>query len=136
MAWPTVNSNVNIAGVTTIKWGTGGAYAPAGAAIVISADEAQDVEKLYVEQGDGLRATRMLLSHGWTWDFTVIDDSSAFATGPNVNDQVTVVHFLGTGANHTFKGTIIDNNYRAARKQEGHRVMRIEIMKLIDTTSV
>lgn len=136
MAWPTITTaQNNIAGTTTIKWGTGGAWAAAASAIVISADQAEDVEKQYIEQGEGLRATRILLKQGRTWDYTIIDDSTVWAAGPNVGDLVVLTHFLGTGANFTYKGIITDNNYRAARKQEGHRVLRCENMTLIDTTT-
>lgn len=138
MAWPTYNANVNIAGVTTIKWGTGQAWAPSASAIVVSADSAEEVEKMYIEQGDGMRATRVVHRQGHTWDFTIVDDSSVFAAGPNVGDNVVVTHFLGGGAspgNFTYRGFITDNNYRAARKQEGHRVLRCEVMRLIDTIS-
>lgn len=134
MAWPNVNTgNVNIAGTTTIRWGTGHAWAPSTSAVVLSADSAKDVEKIYLEQGDGMRATRVLINQGQTWDFTVQDDSGI--AWPNVAEQVIVVSFLGGTSNYAYKGCVVDNNYRAARKQEGQRVIRIENMTLIDTTS-
>ncbi len=135
MAWPTNNSNYSATGVTTIKWGTGGAWANAPTAIVISADQAREVEKIYLEQGDGLKSTRILLNQGTNWDFTIQDDSTIFASPPNIGENVVVANFLGTGANYTYKGMIIDSNYKAARKQEGQRVLRVENLTLIDTTT-
>jgi len=135
MSWPNIQSDyTNIAGTTTIRWGTEHAWAPASTAIVLSADEAEDVEKIYLEQGEGLRATRILLKHGHTWDFTVQDDSTIFATGPNVGQTVVVTNFLIGGTNASNSGVIVDANYRAARKQEGQRVLRIELMNLVDGT--
>jgi len=135
MAWPEQTTAWNnIAGTTTIRWGTGQAWPASATAIVLSADEAEDVEKIYLEQGEGLRATRILLKHGHTWDYTVQDDSSIFATGPNVGDTVVVTNFLNGGTNASNSGVIVDTNYRAARKQEGQRVIRVELMNIVDGT--
>lgn len=135
MGWPANNSNYSAAGVTTIRWGTSGAWVPNASAVVISADQAAEVEKIYLEQGDGLKSTRILLNQGKNWDFTIQDDTGVFSSPPSVGDNVVVVNFLGNGTNYTYKGIIIDNNYRAARKQEGQRVLRVESLTLVDTAS-
>jgi len=136
MGWPSYNSTyTNIAGTTTIRWGTDNAWAAAATAVVISADSAEEIEKMYLENGEGLRATRILMKHGKTWDFTVQDDTSLFASGPNVGQELVVTNFLNGGNTASVKAMVVDANYRAARKQEGQRVLRLEIMNLIDTTS-
>ena len=133
MAWPSITSaQTNIGGVTTIRWGTGGIWPQNSAAIVISADAAEEAEKIYIEQGEGLKATRITLKQGRTWDFTVVDDSAVFASPPAVGSMITVVNFLANNTNAASQAVVIDNNYRAARKQEGHRVIRAEIITLID----
>lgn len=131
MAWPNVNTgSINIAGTTTLRWGTGHAWAPNTSVVVISADSAKEVEKIYLEQGDGMKATRVTIMQGQTWDFTVQDDSGV--TWPNVAEEVNVVSFIGGTANYAYKGFVVDTNYRAARKTEGQRVIRLENMTLID----
>lgn len=136
MSWPTITSaQDNIAGVTTIRWGTGGSFPSAQTAVVISADQDVDTEAIYLENGEGLKATRVLLQHGFKWNYTIQDDSSLFPSGMNVNDQVIITHFIGSGVNYVKKGTIVNTNYRAARKQEGHRVIQVDSITLIDTTS-
>jgi len=132
MSWPNVANVGLLTGVTTIRWGTTHAWAPNTSAIVISADSAEETEKIYLEQGEGLRATRIILKHGATWDFTIQDDSGAFPSGPNVGQNVVVTNFLGGGGNASVNAVVVDDNYRAARKQEGQRVIRLEIMNLID----
>lgn len=134
-SWPVRSSTDNVTGVTTIRWGTQGAC---NSAIVISADQAQEVEKIYLEQGEGLKATRIMLKQGQTWDFTFQDDSTVFATPPKVGDVITVTDFMGSNnaATTGWFGTVVDNNYRTARKQEGQRVIRVENLILIDTQTV
>jgi hypothetical protein len=136
-SWPTNAAGYSAAGQrsTTVKWGTGGL---SNSAVVISADEAREVDKIYLEQGDGLKATRIMLNQGSNWDFTIQDDSAAFATPPAIGDQVTVIDLIGSGSNcagATYKGVIVDNNYRAARRSEGHRVLRVEQLTLVDNTA-
>jgi hypothetical protein len=118
---------------TTLKWGTRGMTTKC---IVISADQARDVEKVYIEQGDGLKATRIMLNHGSNWDFTIIDDTGI--TPPAIGEAVDVLDMILSGASansYAYKGVVIDNNYRAARKQEGHRVLRVESLTLVDVTA-
>jgi hypothetical protein len=130
------DSNVVDAGVTTLRWGTGGLLsANLKKAIVESADEETDVEKIYVEQGDGMRATRFLLIQGRTYNFTVVDDNTVFTSGsPNVGQNVSVVDMLSTGASQVKAyGTYVAQRVNAGRKVEGKRVMTLENMVLIDT---
>jgi hypothetical protein len=111
-------------------------------AVVLSMDQAPEVEKIYLEQGDGLKATRIMLYQGVVTDLTVQDDATYFATLPNVGSSLVVRNVVGTVtanvancAVFTYSGTIVDSNVKLARKQEGHRVIRVENIALIDTTA-
>ena len=133
--WTTSNGNVTVAGVTTIRWGTRGMF---GTAIVESATEVADIEKIYVEQGDGMRATRFLLMQGHTYDFTVADDSSIFtgANNPSSGSNLAITEMLSTGSSVTRAyGTVVGLDYNAAKKVEGKRIIRLENMVLIDSQS-
>ena len=134
--WPNNAAGYSASGQksTTLKWGTQGMFSTA---ICISSDSADEVERIYLEQGDGLKATSILLKQGRNWHYTIQDDSSAFATAPAIGDDITVTDILGSGSStiaYTYKAKIVDNNYRGARRQEGQRVIQCESLTLIDTT--
>lgn len=132
--WVSGTSNVSIMGVTTIRWGTRGMF---GSAIVESADEAEDTEKYYVDQGDGMHASRILIRQGHSYDFTVVDDSAIFSNSsfiPVSGSNVAITEMLATGSTIVRAyGTYISGNYSAAKKTEGKRIMHIENMILIDS---
>jgi hypothetical protein len=77
-------------------------------------------ETIYIENGTGLRSTRINLIQGREWELTIVDDTSF--TPPTVNTAVTLIDTL---SGLQFTGRVIDNSYNAARKQEGERVMRV-----------
>jgi hypothetical protein len=77
-------------------------------------------ETIYIENGTGLRSTRIGLIQGREWEITVVDDTSF--NPPTYNSAVTLIDTL---SGLQFTGRLIDNSYNAARKQEGERVFRV-----------
>lgn len=138
---PIVSAGTELDGITTLVWGTAGSlitpapaagYAGEGFYIVESVDEAEDAEKIHGENGTGIKAWRMLLKHGKIWNITVTDDTTM--TAPSVGSTVTVLDFLGNKT-LSYVAVVTDNNYRAARKQPGQRVLQVENLTLIDAAA-
>lgn len=134
--WPTYSAGVSATpSGTTIRWGTGNFYQTA---IVVSVDEREKVDPIYIEQGDGVEATRFMIKHGKVWDVTCIDSGTAFNSPPAVGSVVVVKDILfGTGAGNnmsctTYSAVCVDNNYKAARKTEGQRTLRLEYLTIAD----
>lgn len=124
-----INTGFQVDGITTLVWGTGNAIG--GSFIVVSIDESQKVEQYYVENGTGVEAARILLTHGIRWNFTVIDDTTM--TPPTVGSSVTIWrHTSSNNANLTAAATVINNDFRAARKTEGQRVVQVERLTLVE----
>ena len=127
------DANVVTDGIRTIRWGTRGLSTTA---IVESCDEEYDVDKIYVENGSGVRATRFLIIQGKTYNFTVADDTAVFtgAAIPTPGQNIGVVDmWLSNGASVLVGyGTLINPRYNAARKTEGKRVLTLENMVMID----
>lgn len=139
VSWPAVSAGVTVQpSGSTIRWGTGNTIA---STIVLSVDERQKTDKIYVEQGDGVEATRFIVNHGKVWDVTCIDSGVAFSTPPTVGGTIALVDIVaGTGATaqmtaNSYTATVIDNNYKAERKVEGQRVISCEYLTLIDGPS-
>jgi hypothetical protein len=120
--------------VTTLRWGTRGMFANA---IVESADETEETDKHYVDQGDGVHATRFLIKQGKSYTFTVVDDSAVFTgvgTNPVSGTNVAITEMLASGTNVVRAyGTVITDNYNASKGAEGKRVIHVENMVLIDS---
>lgn len=133
--WPGYSAGLSVTPASTIRWGTGNTMA---SAIVVSIDEHEKVDPIYIEQGDGVEATRFLVKHGKVWDITVIDSGAAFNSPPTVGSTVSLPDLCtGTGTGNTMTVTsltamVIDNNYKAARKVEGQRTIRVEYINLAD----
>lgn len=133
MAWPpSYSAAFQGRGLTTVKWGTEGIFTGNpnsldGSYIVKSLRSTDIFETIYIEQGSGLRATRIGLIQGREMEMTVVDDSSLVP--PSYNDQLSLIDTL-SGTVMTF--SLIDNNYNAARKQEGERVLRVVFDTLIE----
>ena len=140
VSWPAVSAGVVTVqpSGSTIRWGTGNTIA---STIVLSVDERQKADKFYIEQGDGVEATRFIVNHGKVWDVTCIDSGVAFSNPPTVGGTITLVDIIaGAGAGaamsaNSFVATVIDNNYKAARKVEGQRVIACEYLTLIEVGS-
>lgn len=157
MPQPTVSTGYISEGITSVIWGTdgtllspapGGGYAGTGYYIVDSIDESQKVDIDYGENGTGVEARRTIITHGRRWNITVQDDTNM--TPPVVGGTVTVLDLLlspnagalgfGAGVTNTASGqkttafvaTIISNDYRAARKQAGQRILQVENLTLVD----
>jgi hypothetical protein len=130
MPAPTPSTGYLAQGVTTIKWGTDGMT---GFTTVIDFNEERDVEKMYVENGTGVPTTRILLDKGARWNITIVDDTRL--TPPIIGAQLVMTDVLSTGVIYTFQGVVVENNYQAARKQEGHRIIQVESLTLVDTTA-
>ena len=127
MSWPPSQStSFLLAGVTSIKWGTEGLIST----FIVKSMRAMDsFETIYIENGTGLRATRVGLVQGREWEVTVVDDTSF--TNPSYADTITITDPI-SGTLITGHATVIDNSYNTARKQEGDRVIRMVMDTLID----
>ena len=133
MAWPpSYNASFQGRGVTSVKWGTDGILTGNpnsidGSYWVKSLRSMDVFETIYIENGTGLRATRINLIQGRELELTVVDDTSF--SPPTVNTQVTLIDPLSSTS---MIFSVIDNSYNTARKQEGERVMRVVFDTLIE----
>lgn len=125
MAWPP-NTGFTQRGSTpaTVSWGTEGVYS---GVIVKSVRAHQMIEEIKIENGTGLTAMQILLNDGVQIDITVIDDRSL--TIPAAAATLTLISPLdnspGAGAQNTATTLlqVVDNDYNAATKQPGERVL-------------
>jgi hypothetical protein len=124
MSWPPPTSgSFFIQGtLTTIRWGTGGVHA---SYIVVSCTPAEEIETLYVENGTGIKVTRIILWQGRRVNITVVDDSTV--TPPKTAQTITLFDPLGGGSG-SLNFTVIENSYNAARKEAGQRVIVAEFL--------
>lgn len=152
MAAPVISAGATLDGITTLVWGTGGALAlpaaPAGyggvggegAYIVESIDESEKAEQIYGENGTGIEVWRMTLKHGLRWNITVTDDTTM--APPKVGQTVSILDYLlapansaaggGGGKTTYYTAKVLSNDYRAARKSAGQRVLQVENLSLVD----
>lgn len=125
MPWPpTQNNAFLLEGIITIKWGTDGMYSTY---IVKSLTPTDEIETMYVENGTGLKSTRIMLAQGRTFDITVVDDSSL--TPPKINTVITIVDQLGLA---NISARVIGKNGQAARKEAADLVIRAEYLTNIE----
>ncbi len=141
MAWPPSYTNAFIgSGVTTIRWGTDGIMANTsinggdsggynGFYTVESIRGNDELETIYIEQGTGLKVTRIQLWQGRRYVLTVVDDTGMTPPGPA--DYLVLVDTVGAGAS-TYSFRLIDNGYSAARKVEGKREITVEYLTCIE----
>lgn len=131
MSWPPAYSAAFIAdGVNTVKWGTDGIMANTapngngsggsfGFYTLVSVDPTDVIETIYIEQGTGFRSTRIKLWQGREVAITVIDDTNMTPPAPNRTIQI-----IDPLSSNLLTFSVVENNYRAARKVEGQRVIR------------
>lgn len=145
---PAISAGYSVAQAgTLVVWGTdgllqspfpsAGTFAGTGFYILVSMDENEKVDLDYGENGTGIEIRRTILKHGKRWNLTVVDDLQFPA--PTVGQTVTLVDIVAgptavNGSTYVTKVcTIIDNNYRAAQKQPGQRVLQAENLTLVDS---
>lgn len=145
MAWPPAFTSAFIGtGMTTIRWGTDGVMANTGVngsgggvtAIgysgfyVVESIRGQDeIENIYIEQGTGLKATRIQLWQGRNYTLTYVDDTGA--TPPSPGSLLSLVDTV-SGGSTTYSFRVTANGYNAARKVEGKREVTCEYLTLIE----
>lgn len=121
MAWPPSTGFIARGSTpATVAWGTEGIYA---SVIVKSIRSHQMIEEIKVENGTGLTALQVLLNDGNQIDITVIDDRAV--TFPAALSTVTLLDPIaasGTVSSGTLM-QVVDNDYNAATKQPGERVL-------------
>lgn len=134
MAWPPSSGSYGTglyitANGPVIRWGTDGINPFANSAlIVISCTPADEIETLYVENGTGLKAVRIILWQGRRVNFTVVDDSTI--TPPTPGQTITYSDPLSGATFATFR--VIENSYNAARKEPGQRVITTEFLTMVE----
>jgi hypothetical protein len=113
---------------TTIAWGTDGLYP---GVIVKSLRLRRMVEEVRIENGTGITATQVLLIDGKQVEITVVDDQAL--TFPDTGQVLTLntPQLNGPGVAISVTFTTIDNDYNAARKAEGERVLLAKAYVLI-----
>lgn len=143
---PTVNvttrsdgySNI---GITTLIWGTdgtlvspapGGTYAGTGFYIVESVDEETDAEPIYIENGTGQKASRIIINNGVRWTVSVQDDTQM--TPPRVGTTVTMKDAGGlvSGSVANYTARVVASGNRFSRKGAAMRNITVERLTLID----
>lgn len=130
MAWPptpNVATGFLATGVTSIRWGTDGVMATSGVNgsgggfngyYILETDEVNDeVDTSYIENGTGVKCTRIGIWQGRKKSFTVVDDTNM--TPPAPQSQVALYDEISGDLISTWR--VIDNNYQAVRKVEGKR---------------
>jgi len=140
MAWPPAYSAAFIGtGYTSIRWGTDGVMANSGVngsgdgsggSYIVESIRGQDeIENIYIEQGTGLKATRIQLWQGRNYTLTVVDDTNM--TPPSPGSSISLVDTVGAGAS-TYVFKVTSNGYNANRKVEGKREITCEYLTLIE----
>lgn len=137
MAWPPAYSAAFIgSGSTSIKWGTDGIMAVSGngtgggvfgSYTVESIRPNDEIENIYIENGTGLKSTRIQLWQGRVVTLTVVDDLNM--TPPSPNSQITLTDPM-SGVVYTFRVTA--NGTNNARKVEGKREITAEYLTNIE----
>jgi hypothetical protein len=93
------------------------------------------VEEIKIENGSGPTATQVLINDGLQMEVTVVDDAAvtwpqvpggAFSAGTG---NVVYINDRMNGTNIGFQ--LVNNDFNAARKQEGERVMLCKRYNLI-----
>ena len=147
-------SNTNVAGltptgytasgITTLLWGTdgllaspapGGSFAGTGFYIVESLDETTKAEQVYIENGTGIEAARINLTHGHRWNLTVQDDTNINGAALEVGQTVTVMDgagLLGGARTATYTAVVLSVSERFARKAAATRTIEVEKLTLVD----
>jgi len=147
MAYPPTSptngySLASSSGVTTLLWGTdglltnpspGGTFAGTGFYIVESVDQETDAEQIYIENGSGQKAARIIINNGQKWTLSVQDDTTM--TPPTVGGVVTVVdgaNLLGGGRTGISNCRVISSGERFSRKGAAMRNITVEKLTLVD----
>ena len=131
-------------GITTIRWGTDALLQSpkpsSGWYVVMRFNQSPKQEVSYLENGSGIQANRVRLTHGHQWDITVRDDSDM--TPPKAGDSITIMDAGGLVTQtasparlNCFSAKVIDPSWETAPKQPGERVLRVEALLLIEGTS-
>lgn len=134
-------SILSSSGVTTVIWGTdgllnspvpAGGYAGTGYYIVESVDQETDAEPIYLENGTGQKASRVIINHGQKWTLSVQDDSNM--TPPTVGATVSVVDGAGliTSGKLAYTCRVIASGGRFSRKGAAMRNLSVERLTLVD----
>ena len=110
-------------GVTVSNYG--------GFYIVESIRGNDEIENIYIEQGTGLKATRIQLVQGRKYVMTVVDDTNILP--PFANSKVYIVDPLGSGGTiHFLQCSVVENSENLARKVEGKREITVEYLTCIE----
>jgi len=122
-----------------VRWGTDGINPTTGAtatydAIVVSCTPADEIETLYVENGNGLKTVRIILWQGRRVNITIVDDSNVVPPTPGVQftmfDPLSVSGVGPINSPLTFR--VLENSYNATRKEAGQRVITAEYLTMIE----
>ncbi len=118
-----------------LRWGTDGFF---GALIVKSIKSHDIIEKIDIQNGTGIDTYRILLWQGRELEFTVIDNASQGAPAPNavVSIVSAVAGLIDPMDSGTYTFCVIDNDYNAAAKQPGERVIKAICQWNIDNAGV
>lgn len=140
--WPPVSgtdTGYKAEGVTTVRWGTdnvlqspkpsGGFY------VVLRAPQKALVENIKLPNGVGITVTRIQLIDGVQFTLTVRDDTRM--TPPQVGDSLSIVDMAGMigSSGQVITATVVENDYEAALKQAGERVLLLENLILVESQS-
>jgi hypothetical protein len=139
MSWPpSFSLAFKGAGSTTIKWGTDGIMPNSspngngsggvfGSYTVESIRPNDEIENIYIENGTGIKSTRIQLWQGRVVTFTVVDDLNMIH--PAMGTQVYIIDPM-SGDFLLF--TVTNNGTNNARKVEGKRDITAEYLTNIE----
>lgn len=156
VAVTTQSSGYSNVGITTLIWGTdgfltspipAGALAPGGANpyagtgyyIVESVDQETDAETIYIENGTGQKASRIIINNGQRWTLSVQDDTAM--SPPQVGDNVSIKDgaclIVGTSSGSAstiiYTAKVISSGERFTRKGAAMRNITVENLALVDS---
>ena len=101
-----------------------------GGFFIVESIRGQDeIENIYIEQGTGLKATRIQLWQGRNYTITVTDDTNM--SPPSPGGLVTICDPISGGGN-TYSFRVTQNAYNTGRKVEGKREITCEYLTLIE----
>lgn len=149
----TKSSGYSNLGITTLIWGTDGVlvsphpssntYAGTGAYIVESVDQETDAEPIYIENGTGQKASRIIINHGQRWVMSVQDDINM--APPTVGDSINVkdgacliggVASNGAVNSVTYDAVVVSSGERFTRKGVAMRNITVENLALVESQNV
>ena len=92
-------------------------------------------EQVYIENGTGIEAARINLTHGHRWNLTVQDDTNITGTDLEVGQTILIKDGAGliNATRTNYYACVVSVSERFARKAAATRTIEVERLILVDT---